>query len=298
MQVGDELHNAFRMHSLQSAIHELAIRTVIPVLRDAGVEPLLVKGWAAARNYPKAGLRPYGDLDLCVSDFELAERVLANDNLRALNIDLHAGGQHLLDIPFAKVLAQSQLIDLDGVAVRIPSEEHHLRILCLHLLHHGAWRPLWLCDIGAALDAASDRFDWDIFLGTDPIRRGWMVCTLRLAESLIGADLSRVPTSVRTAELPRWLEGTVLREWSRSHRWSSSETIGATIARRPWAALAEIRRHWPDPIRACVAYGVPLERGWRSPYQVRYGLTRFGKVANQIINSGRHQSTPSATIRD
>ncbi len=47
---------------------------------------------------------------------------------------------------------RSQLVNLDGVDVRVPGLEDHLGILCLHLLHHGAFRPLWLCDIAAALE--------------------------------------------------------------------------------------------------------------------------------------------------
>lgn len=287
LNVLDELHQAYRLHSLQSALHVRSIRALIPPLQAAGLSPLLVKGWAAARNYPDPALRPYGDIDLCVSDVDHATRVLAAGELREFNVDLHQGGEHLIDVPFDEVIAQSQLIDLDGVMVRIPSDEHHLRILCLHLLYHGAWRPLWLCDIGAALDAASDSFDWDAFLGRDPIRVGWMTCTLRLAESLLGADLSRAPESVRSAVLPSWIKRSVLREWTRSHRWTSARPLGETMANRPWAAPREIVRRWPDPIRASVAYGAPFDRGWRAPYQLRYSLARIGTVIGQLRDSGR-----------
>lgn len=286
-QVMEELLQAFRLHAIQSALHERTIRIVIPPLRAAGVEPILVKGWAAALNYPNPALRPYGDIDLCVSDVDRAARVLANDDLRQYNVDLHNEGEHLIDYPFDEVIAKSRLVDLDGVIVRIPSEEHHLRILCLHLLYHGAWRPLWLCDIGAALDSASDNFDWDVFLGRDPVRAGWMKYTLRLAESLLGADLTRAPKSVRTATLPPWFERSVLREWTRSHRWTSARPLGETIAKRPWAAPLEIVRRWPDPIRASVFYGAPFDRGWRAPYQFRYALSRIGKVMGQLRESGR-----------
>ena len=283
----DGLLEAFRLHSLQSALHARSIRAVIPALRAAGLEPLLVKGWSVARKYPHPALRPYGDIDLCMADVDLAARVLAADDLRKYNVDLHHGGEHLIDVPFDEVISQSQLVELDGVSIRIPSDEHHLRILCLHLLHHGAWRPLWLCDIGAALDAASDTFDWDVFLGRDPVRAGWMKYTLRLAESLLGADLTRAPKSVRTATLPPWFERSVLREWTRSHRWTSARPIGETIAKRPWAAPLEIVRRWPDPIRSSVFYGAPFDRGWRAPYQLRYALSRIGKVMGQLRESGR-----------
>ena len=61
-----ELREAYRLHSLEAALHERSIKTIVALLRSAGVEPVLVKGWAVARLYPEAGLRPYGDIDLCV----------------------------------------------------------------------------------------------------------------------------------------------------------------------------------------------------------------------------------------
>lgn len=58
-------------------------------LGAAGVEPLLIKGWAIARLYPGAGLRPYTNLDLIVRPSELGA---ARGNLwkpPAVAVDLH-----------------------------------------------------------------------------------------------------------------------------------------------------------------------------------------------------------------
>src|SRR5258708_15170004 len=41
-----ELEQAYRLHSLQSAIHERDIPHVIALLSRARIEPVLVKGWA------------------------------------------------------------------------------------------------------------------------------------------------------------------------------------------------------------------------------------------------------------
>src|SRR5207247_5428026 len=60
-----ELKSAYQLHSLQAAIHRTEIEEVITLLNSAGVEPVLVKGWAVAGLYPEEGLRPYGDIDLC-----------------------------------------------------------------------------------------------------------------------------------------------------------------------------------------------------------------------------------------
>ena len=61
-----QLRQAYRLHTLEAALHERNIKQVFALLRAAGVEPLLVKGWAVARLYTEPGARPYGDIDLCV----------------------------------------------------------------------------------------------------------------------------------------------------------------------------------------------------------------------------------------
>src|SRR5204863_9752076 len=71
------LHQAYRFHSIRSAVHKQKISELFTCLRSAGVEPLVVKGWAVARLYPESGLRPYIDIDLCVrpEDYPTAEAV-------------------------------------------------------------------------------------------------------------------------------------------------------------------------------------------------------------------------------
>src|SRR5258708_3053199 len=63
---GQLLHQAFRLQALQAGIHQTKIEKVFRLLRVAGVEAMLIKGWAIARLYPHAALRPYGDIDLFV----------------------------------------------------------------------------------------------------------------------------------------------------------------------------------------------------------------------------------------
>src|SRR2546426_7669112 len=74
------LRQAFRLQALQSAIHEEKLKTVFGLLRESSIEPMLVKGWAAASLYPERALRPYGDIDLCVrpSQYKSATALLAS----------------------------------------------------------------------------------------------------------------------------------------------------------------------------------------------------------------------------
>src|SRR3989304_4356266 len=109
----DDLRQAYRLFPLQAVIQERDLREAVGRLRAAGAEPVLVKGWAVARLYPEPGLRPYGDLDLCVrrKDFERAGAAL--DGLRGLETigDLHDGFSTLDEQGEDDLFARSELAD-------------------------------------------------------------------------------------------------------------------------------------------------------------------------------------------
>src|SRR5882762_3393352 len=164
-----ELAQAYRLHALQSAIHERDIQNVLALLSRAGIEPILVKGWAIARLYPESGLRPYGDIDLCVNpkQFAAGKAALSNDEINS-QVDLHEGFAKLDNRSWDELYARSQVLKIDRVEVRVLGPEDHLRALCFHFLREGAWRALWLCDIAVAVESRPENFDWDLFMGLDP----------------------------------------------------------------------------------------------------------------------------------
>src|SRR5689334_11418240 len=59
-----QFHATFRYGVLKAALQEQEIIEAFDLFRSAGVEPILVKGWAVARSYPQPALRPSSDLDL------------------------------------------------------------------------------------------------------------------------------------------------------------------------------------------------------------------------------------------
>ncbi|PYX44356.1 MAG: hypothetical protein DMG79_20890 [Acidobacteria bacterium] len=63
------LYITYLRYAVQAAEYEAEIGNVFSALRSSGIEPILIKGWAIARVYPEAGLRPCGDIDLCVSPY-------------------------------------------------------------------------------------------------------------------------------------------------------------------------------------------------------------------------------------
>ena len=89
---GEALHEAYRLHTLHALLYQQKIKRVFSILRANHIEPILIKGWANARLYPQAGLRPYGDVDLCVRPdrYALALRLLLEmDDAKLYPVDLH-----------------------------------------------------------------------------------------------------------------------------------------------------------------------------------------------------------------
>ncbi len=267
-----ELEQAYRLHALQSSIHERDLENALTLLRSAGVEPILVKGWAVARLYPDAGLRPYGDLDLCVAakQYHAAKAALEKYVNKSYQVDLHRGFKTLDHKSWDELWPRTHLVKLGDLEVRVLCPEDHLRVLCFHFLREGAWRPLWLCDIAVALETRRPDFDWDLFTGYQARRRKWFACAIALADQLLGANLDGVPATIRAGPLPSWFLPSVLKEWelrSMSHRHTTPMN---TAWRRPTQALKleSLRSHWPNPIEATIGVNGPFNEMPRLPFQL------------------------------
>ena len=255
-----QLQQAYRLHTLQAALHERRIVRAQALLRSAGVEPLLAKGWAAARLYPERGLRPYADIDLWVRDQQHAAAVAALRSPAGQHpVDLHQESRLLdrLDRTWEQLYERSELVRVGEVEIRTLGPEDHLRLLCLHMFRHGAWRPLWLCDIGAALECLPADFDWEHCLSGNPRRSHWVACAIGLAHQLLGARLDGIPVARRARHLLRWLLPAVLRQWGCAEHYMNSPSM-ASCLRDPGQTLKALRLRWPNPIQATVGVGGPL----------------------------------------
>jgi hypothetical protein len=274
-ELGVALRQSYQTQSLQSALQEWEVEHVFSRLRSAGVEPILLKGLATARLYAEQGLRPPGDIDLCVrpEQYEAArEAVWGSGRKGEALIDLGHDDDALLDRGgWEGVYARSLLVELNGSKVRVLGHEDHLRFLCLHLLRHSAYRPLWLCDVAAALESAPADFDWEIALGDDALKRNWVTCVIDLARGLLGARRDALPEEVQTARAPSWLVAEVLRQWE--HPCTADHLpreLMAVSLRRPWRALPALLGRWPDPIKALVGLRRPFDERARLPRQLRF----------------------------
>lgn len=278
-QAAEELKQTYRLNTLQSVIHEREIAEVIGLLKSAGVEPVLVKGWSVARLYPEQALRPYGDIDLFVrrEDFPVASEVLQTEEGRRFFVDLHEGASHLDTTPLEDLYARSEMVSIGEACFRVLSPEDHLRVLCVHFLHHGAWRPAALCDIGLLVEKYKSGFDWDVCLTLDEKRAGWVLCTVGLAARLLGADVSGTPAD--GWRLPAWLVPAVLKEWE--NPVSVAHVVPPPLAQglgQPLETLRAIRRRWPpNPIQATVVMNGPFNEWPRIIFQAGNYAARTAK---------------------
>jgi len=282
------LQQAYRLQSLQSAIHEEKIQKIFRLFRAAGVEPILIKGWAAASLYPERGLRPYGDIDLVVrpKHYENAQDIVMSPEARDCWVDLHANVSELADRSLEGIFDRSQTVNLGDQSISVLSAEDHLALLAVHLLKHGAWRPLWLCDIGAALESLPSNFDWALCLGRDRRRAGWITCAIGLAHYLLGARLETLAIADRAARLPDWLVPAVLRQWQEPYATNQPPTKHpipiSDQLRHPGGLWQGLRDRWPDPILATVSVHGRFNGLPRFPYQVANCVVRFGQFVMRL----------------
>lgn len=269
------LRQAYRLTALQALLHDREVMKAFSFLRSAGVEPILGKGWAAARLYPDPGLRPYGDVDLYVRREQYgATRSALASSVAGCNVDLHEGFAELDDRPPAELYERSAIVALDGTQVRVFGPEDHLRLLCLHMMRHGLLRPVWLCDVAAAVEGRPRDFDWDHFTRGDRRRTEWVACALGLAHELLGASLEGVPLSACRERLPRWLIRTVLKQWGMVTVPQGARTPMADYLRHPAGVIDALRVRWPNAIEATVGVGGPMNDWPRLFFQLGASVRR------------------------
>lgn len=271
---------SYRLQTLRAAVREGEIESLFALLESAGLDALLVKGFAAGRAYPEQGLRPSGDIDLCVkpTQYRKAKEILASREGRRFWVDLHEGVGELGDSSVEELYERSRVLSVGASRVRVLCGEDHLRLLCFHTLRHGAWRPLWLCDVAASVETRGEGFDWGRVLGASRRRADWVLSALGLAQKLLSANVEGTPAEGRAARVPRWLAASVLARWSRPFA-TEQGTLKHTAPmraylRHPRGLLKDLRNRWPGPVEATIAAGGKFDTLPRWPFQLAHSLAR------------------------
>ena len=280
---GELLHQGYRLQALQAPINEQRIVTAYQLLRGAAIEPILIKGWSAARFYQHRTLRPYGDIDLVVrpTEYSTAREVLKRDEARTWWVDLHKGLSELDDRPVDGLFERSQMVTLKDVQIRVLSHEDHLALLAIHLFKHSAWRPLWLCDIAAMVEALPAGFDENTCFGWSKHRAAWIASAIALAHELLGANVDRIPPDRQAKDLPAWLVDSVLKQWGNlfqvDHPPVQPRPLISYSFQNPRTLFREILARWPDPIVATFNLSGQPNSFPRLPYQIGAFATGAGR---------------------
>lgn len=274
------MHQAHRLQALLAKTHESKVQKIFRLLRAAGVEPLLIKGWAIGRLYPQVGLRPSGDIDLFVrsQDYSAARNVINDEEARDCWVDLHGHIFELAGRSSDDLFGRSELIPCGAEEIRVLCEEDHFALLAAHLLKHGAWRPLWLCDLGLLLESMPETFDWELCLGRNRRLSNWILSAIGLAQALVDAQISNEEIAARSRQIPDWLVPAVLKQWEKPFREShESLPVMAGYLRRPVSFIREVPNRWPNPIVATVNVRGKFNNYPRFAYQLCEMAARTAK---------------------
>jgi hypothetical protein len=199
-------------------------KRAIEALRDAGLEPMALKGCALVESaYRDAGARPAGDFDLAVPPEHIAEAVAAlrgagfspieEDPLRWLKV------HHSLafaDLSGAEVDLHRRILWRPGLEEELWRGSVDLKVagvpakaLCpadqlLHVCVHGAaWNPMrpirWAADAFKVLEASGSDLDWDRLVWM--AERGRLTLPLRDTLSYLATELEAPVSADALAEL-------------------------------------------------------------------------------------------------
>lgn len=258
---------------------------VLEFFRQHSFEPIVIKGWSVARWYDDPTQRTFTDIDLALSPHELdtARHALEEWSNPGVAVDLHPGLRDLDRLPWEAIFSRSQLVDLNGTAIRVLADEDNIRVTAAHWLMDGGVNREKLLDIYYLVKNRRNDLDWPMVLeaGT-PERRSWVIAAIATARDYAQLDVSGLPEEIRTFQLPEWYKKTLEREW----RLGPYPRLYLYLAiKNPKTLFAQLRRRFPpNPIAAVVDAEGRMDA--RSPlnYQFR---SFFKKIPPFLKGTGR-----------
>ncbi|MBX7054856.1 MAG: nucleotidyltransferase family protein [Pyrinomonadaceae bacterium] len=279
--------DAFRWGVLQKLSQQATAAAVVSTFQRHGIDPIVIKGIAAARLYPDDQWRKFADIDLAVSagDFERAKEVKLLATTGFQPIDLHKELRHLDTVPWADLLANSQTVNIEGTDIRFLREEDHLRIVCVHWLTDGGAHRHRLWDIYWSVKNRSAAFDWGRCLDSvSPVRRKWIIYTVGLAYKYLDLDIDGLPFSEEAKALPKWLIRSLEREWGSTTRLQPLNLF----KRDPIGLCKQImKRLPPNPIQATIDMEGSLDASTRIHYQIGDILRRSANSIGRLVKTAR-----------
>lgn len=305
------LRAAYVREGMRSEAYRGILRKVLRILEDEGIDLTVLKGAALAGTvYDDWALRHCHDIDLLVHETEQASarRALQDAGMRqqyerspmprggrflhdsGLPIELHTD---LFEHPFyrcgaADMAGRRQMVDIDGILVRVLSPSAAVLHVCGHASYSGSRSSLrWATDAWSIAAKCAD-LDWDAFL--------WDTTRVKLALPLhvmfeylatqLGAPIPRPVLQSLAHDAaragPRAREA-VLFGVHGTHRQLRKAT-------HEWRSRGLLLRWWLFPSPSCLRweYGARSRSGILLLYierivrhvvrRVRFVLTRMGRT--------------------
>lgn len=262
--------------ALQAAVEARSIGIAVEFFRSNGLEPVMFKGAAAGRNYPAEKFRFSTDIDLAFSaaDFDKAFQLAQREDYKGLVLDIHREFKHLDTVDWDVIVKRSQVIDIGNTNVTVPSDEDHLRLLCVHWLVDGGYFRERLWDIYYAVDNRSANFDWSICLDqVSAVRRRWIICAIGMAHHYLQLDVDGLPFADEAKRIPGWMIRAVEKEWASGVRLMPIQQF----AGRPSMFFSQLKKRLPpNPITATLDVDGSLDSRFQFHYQLGSMLKRLG----------------------
>ncbi len=279
--------NEERWLLLRSKLYEEKIKEAFKLFRENNIEPILIKGWAIAREYPKKHQRFYSDIDLCVSTelYKKCSELVLSEDARQFNIDLHNGLRHLDTVSFDDLFENSKLVLIDDVPIRVLRPEDHLRVLVVHWLTDGGAYKERLLDIYYLIENNKADFDWERCLGiVSQRRRQWICQTIGLVHRYYDLDVSELPIAEETKNIPVWLVKALEKEWSADVWLRPIHTILGD-KKELWAQIK--KRFPPNAIQATIDMEGSFDNRSRIYYQIGSVFVRMKPSIRRIYDALR-----------
>ncbi len=263
-------------------------------LEKHAFELLLIKGWAAARNYPQPSERLAVDIDIAVNprQFKDCARALVEQNVTG--VDLHEGLRHLDTVEWKDLYDNAETVEIDKTIFKILRAEDHLRVLCVHWLNDGGANRERLRDIYYAAAARPADFDWERCLNSvGETRKQWILSTLGLAEKYLKLDLSGTPVAAEAKKIPFWLIKTLENEWNRQ------------VKLKPlFLCISEPEKLWqqikirmpPNAIQATIECEGEFDESTRVIYQIKSIARRAQPSLHSICEALRRRAEKGSIV--
>ena len=285
-QQPDKITDSIRWNLIQRKAQETQISRAVDLFRGRGIEPVLIKGFAARLYYPDNVIRESTDIDIAVpaGDFETARDLVVSNSDKGLAIDLHRELRHFDTLPWDDLFENSRLVELDdGSTVRVLRPEDHLRVLAVHWLTDGGSNKHRLWDIYYLVANRPADFDWERCLNSvDERRRRWLTCTIGLAHKYLDLDVSDIPVTQAELDPPRWLIKTVEREWAKEVRDLPLEML---LNDPKMLTIQVARRFRPNPIWSTVHMEGSFDARTRFFYRVGSAIKRVMPSYRRITDA-------------